>query len=310
MSKNIKIGGEVINGVKALRVESADEEGVLIQFPDEGGTIVYVNGQAVAIFDADTKLDKQTGVTSNAQAYVKWADGTQTMVTLTSSSVAGSIPLRATAGQLILPDQSDAVPSLDQAISKRFADGRYLAKQTDATTYPQVYQKAADGTQEMVESSPTARYNALVRRTNTAQIVLPNQATYEPIQDEAISRRWANARFTGARYIHTVSIFLVMTNNESYTVTTRFIDSASTPVTDPQALYDKNLLGVIAEEGHDPDGTLFFGAMLVRGRYAQQSAGLGLMMLKHDGTTVYISRLVSGYDNVSTCSITDTVTAF
>ena len=124
MSKNIKIGGEVINGVSAIRVESADEEGVLIQFPDEGGTVVYVNGQPVETFDADTKLDKQTSATSFDQVYTKAANGTQKLVPATASPGSGRIPTYLSNGQLACNN-----PTADgHAVNKGFADNNYTGK--------------------------------------------------------------------------------------------------------------------------------------------------------------------------------------
>lgn len=73
------------------------------------------------------------GAGSNYRVYMVSPNGSDTYRTVSSSSVNGAVPLRTSTGQLELPGQKNVVPSGSQAISKDFADGRYLldGKTTD-----------------------------------------------------------------------------------------------------------------------------------------------------------------------------------
>lgn len=89
------------------------------------GSIVKVDGQPVETFDADKKLDKQTGTTSYTQAYVKTNDGQQRMLDAASQANANSLVVRTNQAQILLPNQTTYVPTDEQAISKRYAEGHY-----------------------------------------------------------------------------------------------------------------------------------------------------------------------------------------
>lgn len=87
-----------------------------------GGTTVYVNGQPVATFDADTKLDKQKGVTTYQQFYAKKADGSQDMFNFGIQRFGSMIPQRDTNGDIYVPD----TPALDIcATSKKYVDNHF-----------------------------------------------------------------------------------------------------------------------------------------------------------------------------------------
>lgn len=53
-------------------------------------TLVFVNGEAQNTWDADTKLDKRTNVTSEQQVYVKDRDGTPTVLNILPTPTSGS----------------------------------------------------------------------------------------------------------------------------------------------------------------------------------------------------------------------------
>lgn len=72
------------------------------------GSIVKVGGQPVETFDADTKLDKQTGNTTYNKAYIKLANGNQGLLDMTVEASLGTIPLRDGSGRLRCKDPQGA----------------------------------------------------------------------------------------------------------------------------------------------------------------------------------------------------------
>ena len=68
--------------------------------PYSGGSTVYVGGQAVNSFDADTKLDKKTNQTTTQQVYCKTASGGQFMANFTETPTSNAVPKYTTAGVL------------------------------------------------------------------------------------------------------------------------------------------------------------------------------------------------------------------
>lgn len=69
---------------------------------------------------------KKLGAGSNYRVYMVSPNGIDTNRVASSSAVGGAIPLRTSTGQLELPDQAQNVPGGKQAISKDYADGKYL----------------------------------------------------------------------------------------------------------------------------------------------------------------------------------------
>jgi hypothetical protein len=83
-----------------------------------------VNGQYQNVWDADTKIDKSTAVTSNNQAYVKLANGNQTMWNMENGPVASTICVRDGEGRLRI---AAPVNSGDCA-NKGYVDNGFVAK--------------------------------------------------------------------------------------------------------------------------------------------------------------------------------------
>lgn len=92
--------------------------------PFNAATLVFVNGSAQNVWDADTKLDKVTATTSYQQVYSKFPNGTQTMMNV-SAAVAPSTIVQRTGNSSI--KCAYAVHD-DEAVSRAQADGRYVAK--------------------------------------------------------------------------------------------------------------------------------------------------------------------------------------
>ena len=89
------------------------------------GTSVYVKGQFVPVFDADTKLDKVTETGYYPRLYNIKADGTQDTVAFTSSAIAYTIVQRNGNGDVLVP----AIPSsAESAVNKQYVDGTFVNK--------------------------------------------------------------------------------------------------------------------------------------------------------------------------------------
>lgn len=107
----------------------------------------------------DHYVAKQTGTSSYYQAYTKKPDGSQDMLSITDSAVQTTVPFRAAAGQLNLPNQLNYAPGDDQAVSKRYVDAAvgqllylhriYLVITVDASNYLLVRA-------HLINGSPTA----------------------------------------------------------------------------------------------------------------------------------------------------------
>jgi len=99
------------------------------------GSTVYVNGNSVATFNADTKLDKVTTSSTYDQVYAKAAGGTNGMLNVDTSSNGNVIVQRNSQGQIYVPttpyDGSCAT-------SKDYVDtevGKKLDYKTSGATY-------------------------------------------------------------------------------------------------------------------------------------------------------------------------------
>jgi hypothetical protein len=79
---------------------------------------------------------KKLGAGSGYRVYMVAPDGSDTFRTASSSLVNGAIPLRTSTGQLELPDQAQNVPGGNQAISKGYADGKYLLDRKTTDFHP------------------------------------------------------------------------------------------------------------------------------------------------------------------------------
>lgn len=90
--------------------------------PFNAATAVQVNGVYQNIWDADSKLDKDTSVTTYNQVYVKSAAGGQGSINVTKQIVADCVVQRQSDGNILIPDTP--AEGAD-AINKNFADSKY-----------------------------------------------------------------------------------------------------------------------------------------------------------------------------------------
>lgn len=90
-------------------------------------------------------LYKRTTATTYDQAYVKKADGTQDVISIYNQAEPGTIPRRDGSGNFYVSS-----PELsNHCATKGYVDRTFIGKSSEVTTYPQVYMKAADGTQTL-----------------------------------------------------------------------------------------------------------------------------------------------------------------
>lgn len=96
--------------------------------PYSGGSTVYVDGQAVNSFDADTKLDKAGTSTTQFRAYVAKSNGQTEMMTISEARNAYAIP-RYNAGGRIQTSNPDG--AYDCA-NKQYVDGAIAAAHSES----------------------------------------------------------------------------------------------------------------------------------------------------------------------------------
>lgn len=104
--------------------------------PFNAATAVSVGGIYQNIWNADTKLDKNTSVTEYNQLYAKSAEGGEGYLNVTKEVVGDAAVQRRSDGTIFVPTNTALS---NAAISKYQADASYVAKFTDSTGYNRVY---------------------------------------------------------------------------------------------------------------------------------------------------------------------------
>lgn len=155
----------------------------------EDGPFVWRELEDTDQVDLSGYLPIQTGTTTEKQVYTKNADGTQTMLDVAQSVVAGAIPLRGSSGQILVPT---GTPSSDSAAtSKGYVVSNFVAQDKSVTTLPKVYIKKPDGTQDTLtmDSTPTQGY---VARFGTGG----RMATSDPVNNgDCVNKSYADSTF-------------------------------------------------------------------------------------------------------------------
>lgn len=90
--------------------------------PFNVATMVTVNGQYQNVWEADSKLDKDTSLTTYNQVYVKAANGGQGTINVTKQVVPDAVVQRQSDGNIYLPNSPTEGT---EAINKDFADSKY-----------------------------------------------------------------------------------------------------------------------------------------------------------------------------------------
>ena len=214
--------------------------------PDEF-SIVEVNGSPVHVFNADTKLDKKTETTTNAQVYAKNADGTQEMLDVVSGEYTANSVVRRDSGGRI---KSANPVSWNDVVIKDYAEDNFLAKQKAASTYQQVYGKYTDGSQAMFNASVGQVGNNLVQRNSSGQVYVPDTPTEH---DHAASKTYVDTNTTGKKYLHNLQLRFTITAGIYLVIIGRIINSSNSSIT---SIGYQEMLDLIVDYGaYDPGGT-------------------------------------------------------
>ena len=269
-------------------------------------SLVEINGQVVHIFNADTKLDKQTGVSTYRKLYMKEADGTQSMIDISTDTVSGSVVSRD--GEQINVPSTPA--NTYNATSKKYVDDNFVAKATGTTSYKQAYIKLENGTQGMASmSSGDAGEGFIVLRAANAQINLPDQSIYTPGAYQAISKSYADAHYGSGlvNYLHSVSVELTLASGDIYPFRIDYIDTSSTPITSFYGAEGKLMTVYPDGQGEHSDNTSFnFTVRLTTGTLNPYgNVGNGFILKPTNDAEVYIGGTQS--TEISSQSVVDTV---
>ena len=188
-TEDIDTSAVYLVGPKGTEPDTYYEEWVYVQLEDESWTWEKL-GDTDSV-DLSGYLQKVTTVTTYPQAYYKKADGTQDTYNMSYNAVDGTIMLRSSNGQVMLPNQGTYTPADDQAISKRFANNTYVAKATGTSTYGQAYVKAADGSQTRYDISVAANAHSIPYRDEGGRV-----KTKDPVNSEdSVNLSYANSNY-------------------------------------------------------------------------------------------------------------------
>ena len=152
--------------------------------PINTATLVFVNGEAQNIWDADTKIDKPAAP-SQPSVIVQLANGTITQVQYgRTTPIAYTIPTYLVNGQLPAGE-----PTADNhAVNKSYADGHYVAK---STTTSAVYSTDGSGNPLMLKWASNNLASSLMLRDGNGNVSIS-----DPTQDaHAVNKSYAEANF-------------------------------------------------------------------------------------------------------------------
>lgn len=93
--------------------------------PFNAATAVSVGGVYQNIWDADTKLDKNSSTTGVDQVYVKYAAGTQGLFPATSAVLGSSVVMRNSSAEVLVPT---APTSQNAAVNKNYVTNNFMPK--------------------------------------------------------------------------------------------------------------------------------------------------------------------------------------
>ena len=157
--------------------------------PFNAATLVTQGGIGLNVWDADTKLDKDTHTTEYNQVYVKAANGGQGSINVTKQIIGDAVVQRQSNGNISVPNpqaSNDATPKsyVDSQISNKC-----VQKVSGTTDYAQVYGKTAAGTQLNLDISRSVVASALPQRQTNGNIRVPNTPTAD---NDAASKQYVD----------------------------------------------------------------------------------------------------------------------
>lgn len=152
--------------------------------PLNAATLIFVNGNAQNIWDADTKLDKVTATTTYTQAYLKGASGNQTMMNVSPTAAPSTIVQR-TGNNTI---KCAYALNDDEAVNRAQANQTYVAKMTNNTYGMRAYVNNL-GTDTFLNVTEQVASYAMPRRTGNGGLLVPTTPENE---NEAINKGYAD----------------------------------------------------------------------------------------------------------------------
>lgn len=155
--------------------------------PFNAATLVTSGGVGLNVWDADTKLDKVTDITSTKQAYVKNENGNQVMFPISNIVLNESIVQRRSDGTIFVPTNTTLS---NAAISKYQADESYVPKviPTDGTKKAYI----AAGSQTTIDVTSSVVASTIVQRTLSGHILVP---TTPNTQNSAVNQSYVDNKF-------------------------------------------------------------------------------------------------------------------
>lgn len=104
-------------------------------------TLVTVGGSYQNIWDADTKLDKDTSTTTYNQVYVKAADGGQGTINVTKQAIGDAVVQRQSNGNILINTDPTYITEGSYVVNKNYVDNKAAIKLIENTvgTEPKMY---------------------------------------------------------------------------------------------------------------------------------------------------------------------------
>lgn len=141
--------------------------------PINTATLVFVNGEAQNIWDANTKVDKLPFSTSLARVYVENTSGQTIGYGIDDGNCSAyrlaeykpmsdgvNAPAAGNKGSLLAPDPQNPY----QVATKNYVDSNYVAKATDTSSFSRVYARGANGEDYMQVMHQNANGGSLALR--------------------------------------------------------------------------------------------------------------------------------------------------
>lgn len=197
--------------------------------PFNAATLVTSGGVGLNVWDADTKLDKDTHTTDYNQVYVKAANGGQGSINVTKQLVSDAVVQRQSNSTIMVP----LAPADDySAISKYYLNLKVnpkLDKVVGATEYGQLYGKTAAGTQLMIDMSRSVIASAVPQRQTNGNIRVPNTPTAD---NDAASKEYVDNSAMYCKYTEYTGGTVYLLDVEGYYMIYSTSDSADIRVYD------------------------------------------------------------------------------
>ena len=173
----------------------------------------------------DGFVAKRTGTSAQPEVYVKGTDGTQSSIAASVNSEALTIVRRTSTNQVRVAGTPDGN---GDATSKQYVDTNFLAKQTAATTYSQVYTKSAGGVQGMTSIAQGSVDGFIPVRTTGGNIIVPATPTDN---NHAASKAYVDAAVGQLLYLHDIEIIVTVDATNKLYIKAYLINGSSTAIT-------------------------------------------------------------------------------